>query len=536
MTPDMTNVVEASSLSAVTDIATNPPPHAHAPTHLPPLPLILYIARVPGSRDVFLTPMKPREKVVTAEDVQSSLYYVHVNGDETGDKLASVSVSSVNTNASQLLSGQENGVRRKPLLPQRHMAPLTPPYPIDDEDMSTWSRTSPVPQKPNRIARKPISSNSSNSCDQNGRGLPSRPLPSPPHDEEPCEPYDTSLHASKMHLLYHSDHTQIPNPYSSPVQPIEALPERHPSGSLTLIRRDPSSNEQWNVASIHDPPIPEVSSAALRNPSAAKRTKRGGAPVYLDISNPAYAQFIDTNNQATSRDSFTSSNSAESDPPPEGIFRRRLHMPGSQYGEHTYTRSSRPVSAFASSEEILNMRRTIRSSAMDSSTDVPTSTAAAVDDRKGKGYTFTSPWDGRCEFTTGAAGKSLKCRHILPQDQHHHHLNPRSPNDEIVSELRFNLPTSNKTATPVQEKRKSHLRGLLVHRRQKSSSEDHHAGGDDEEEEKMDLTLGQERAGGGFRGKEAKLGKLIIEPSGLGMLDLLVAANVALWWRAYERY
>ena len=51
----------------------------------------------------------------------------------------------------------------------------------------------------------------------------------------------------------------------------------------------------------------------------------------------------------------------------------------------------------------------------------------------------------------------------------------------------------------------------------------------------IDLSLGQERAGGGFGGKQAKLGKLIILPEGLGMLDLLVAANVGLWWRAYER-
>lgn len=51
----------------------------------------------------------------------------------------------------------------------------------------------------------------------------------------------------------------------------------------------------------------------------------------------------------------------------------------------------------------------------------------------------------------------------------------------------------------------------------------------------MDLSLGQEFAGGGFGGKQAKLGKLIIEDEGLKMVDLLVATNVALWWRAYEK-
>jgi hypothetical protein len=51
----------------------------------------------------------------------------------------------------------------------------------------------------------------------------------------------------------------------------------------------------------------------------------------------------------------------------------------------------------------------------------------------------------------------------------------------------------------------------------------------------MDLSLGQEFAGGGYGGKQAKLGKLIIEDEGLKMMDLLVAANMALWWRAYEK-
>lgn len=51
----------------------------------------------------------------------------------------------------------------------------------------------------------------------------------------------------------------------------------------------------------------------------------------------------------------------------------------------------------------------------------------------------------------------------------------------------------------------------------------------------LNLSLGKEYAGGGFGGKQAKLGKLIIRDEGLKMMDLLVAANMSLWWRAYER-
>lgn len=466
---------------------------------------------------------------MTAEDVQSSLYFVHINGDEGSEESLNVgsSSSSANTNASQLPPLPESSIRRKPTLPQRPAAPLTPPYPVDDDENFRSQGRSLSPSKPKRIARKPVKPIDPPSHAQNGLALPvlpRRPLPSPPRDEEPYEPFEGSLHASNLHLLRQADHTEIPNPYSPVLDYVEVpvsstdLPQ---PGSLTLIRRDPSSNEQWNVASIHDPPMHEVSSAALLNPSAAKRTKRGGAPVYLDISNPAYAQFTGTD-RAASRNSTASSNSSESDRPPEGVFRRRLHMPGSQYGEHVYSRSSRLTSGYGPSEDSSAIRRTIRSSA-DMSID---SSGPATDERRGKGYTFTSPWDGRCEFATGSAGRSLKCRHLLPQHQQGHGV----PLDHVVSELRFNLPTSSKTATVVQEKRKSYIRGL--HRRQ-GSSED---GGHYDDEGKMDLTLGQERAGGGFGGKQAKLGKLIIQPEGLKMLDLLVAANLALWWRAYERF
>jgi hypothetical protein len=50
----------------------------------------------------------------------------------------------------------------------------------------------------------------------------------------------------------------------------------------------------------------------------------------------------------------------------------------------------------------------------------------------------------------------------------------------------------------------------------------------------LDLRLGREKAGGGRKGKNAKLGKLIIEDEGLKMCDLVVAASMAVWWQYYE--
>lgn len=109
-----------------------------------------------------------------------------------------------------------------------------------------------------------------------------------------------------------------------------------------------------------------------------------------------------------------------------------------------------------------------------------------------------------------------------------------------VSELRFNLPTSSKVTTPRGEeslKRSSFFHKSRHSRNHASFSDSRPSSTEDVRSsfERMDLSLGQEFAGGGFGGKQAKLGKLIIEDEGLKMVDLLVAANIALWWRAYEK-
>lgn len=50
----------------------------------------------------------------------------------------------------------------------------------------------------------------------------------------------------------------------------------------------------------------------------------------------------------------------------------------------------------------------------------------------------------------------------------------------------------------------------------------------------MGLSLGREKAGGGNRGKRAKLGKLFVFDEGFKMMDLVVAANMGIWWAGWE--
>jgi len=190
---------------------------------------------------------------------------------------------------------------------------------------------------------------------------------------------------------------------------------------------------------------------------------------------------------------------------------------------------------------------------------------------KPKGYVFLSPWNGRCEFRTSTNGRSLKLRHVL--DPASVRIDPRevaqsirdaqamgrSRGDEFtsallgakpVSELRFNLPngalhraserdSASKSGRWDGNHLSGHLSKLLHHRSRSSDEEseddvDYDNDGHDQDTP-MDLSLGKEHAGGGNRGKRAKLGKLIIHDEGLKMLDLVVAANVGVWWTTWGR-
>lgn len=548
MTTDMAVPVQAGSLSSITHIAANPPLHPNASIGSHFQPLILYIARVPGSRDVFLTPIKPREKIVTAEDVQSSLYYLHLSsaGDVDPQDDAARS-SSVDTDASSLPTIGENKLLRKPVLPSRPPAgPKLAPHHRENIPPRLPQRQRPVtPPRPTEVTRLHGLSDMTNVAAS--RQLPDflpalPPRPPPPLSAAASQPLDRS-HDSRR-----TEHEAVAEPatyQSRGFMPSErserALRKTQDIGSLTLIRRDPLTSDQWNVAKIHDPPVREVSSAALLNPPhAGRRVKKAGAPLFLDITNPAYLAFAAFScldgRRSVSSDSFTK------DPPPEGTFRRRLYMPGSKYADHSYSQPSRDsrysISSFNAKGAIPKTMR--HGNEMDAAPAGP-----PLMDRRGRSYSFTSPWDGHCEFSTSASGQSLKCRHFLPDQQY----------AEQISELRFNLPVSSAgtPSTTREQKRGSYFRGM--HNRMRSVDSwgggpspdvvgdgigalgSRHGDGEDsgEEDDRLDLSLGQERAGGGFGGKQAKLGKLIVYPGGVGMLDLLVAANMGLWWRAWEK-
>jgi hypothetical protein len=183
---------------------------------------------------------------------------------------------------------------------------------------------------------------------------------------------------------------------------------------------------------------------------------------------------------------------------------------------------------------------------------------------KARGYAFYSPWDGRCEFRTGRAGRSLTCRHITAGGRDAY--NPLVARDRgrkgqgrsrqgslsavlgnsvesaPVSELRFNLPNADlfrkqqngqgdDARHPLYGRLDKLLRLDTWHDDDWNSSDEE----PDEEAAAFYMGLGQEKAGGGNRGKRAKLGKLIVYDEGQKMLDLVVAANIGIWWVAWEK-
>ncbi|KAI4728326.1 hypothetical protein E4T49_03955 [Aureobasidium sp. EXF-10728] len=520
----MASAIEARSLALLTTIASDPPVYPRNPTQLPHAPLTLYIVRVPGSKDVFLTPLKPREKVVSAEDVQSSLYFLHIDIPE--DDLLELPEEVIVPDAPT-----QSTISRKPL-------PTPPASPADGSPRQRSAvfdtkqqlgvpQRKPVRQSldlphipPRPSMRSPQSQHGQFTVNEHSDSRPS--FPRRPLSNQFLDPNVVSGRPSMSSRSSYATEGASRSSYEGPSTPEED--ER--CVSLTLIRRDPSSGFQWNVAKIRDPPVHDVSSVLGGDGSI--KTKKAGAPLFIEIYNPGYSKFLQSDHSRPvsrgSADLASLSPNLSSDH--DNTFRRRLYMDGSRFADHSYGHRKTPS---------WNCEQQTQHPSLQLNRQSLQAAPKALVDRRSKGYTFRSPWGGKCEFSTGAAGRSLKCKHVLE--------NPSSTASE-VSELRFNLPTGSTTrsiaSTDSGAKRSSVISRPAMHRH--STSEEFTDGplspGMErflDEHGNIDLSLGQERAGGGFQGKQAKLGKLIIEDEGIKMLDLIVAANMALWWRAYER-
>ncbi|KAL8700123.1 MAG: hypothetical protein Q9201_005629 [Fulgogasparrea decipioides] len=560
-------MIHAKSLSSVIELADNPPESSCLGPLIPDA-LVLYIARVPGSRDVFLTTAKPLQKVVTAQDIQSSLYYIHL--DSPDDEQLRENTNRGITGDAEL---NDTRIGRNPVYAENPIG-TSPLSNNSDVPMIYQPEISPTAfaQSPTslhncsvaaQIVRKPIGhrtqseaeSLSSNVASPNARVMGPRvmaphirpannPVFATSHNKENIAPRRWSEQPPTVQsllqprprvpdgisgLAYNKGSGFTSNGYRqgydlrNPDEMDNGNPDRrgqllnsgNQSLSLTLIRR--YNGSQKNVGTIFN------GSALGSSPETHPPGQQDD--ISIQISTPGYA-------------SFELSAPKEPSAGASHIFERRLRR--------IRKRSQSPE--LDQNGTNLKNNRTLRMStdfwrlSKPNIEDTPDTSMDLkhLEHRRPaniKGYGFSSPWNGTCEFSSGITGHALKCKHT-PQI--------RGSQAVTVSELRFNLPSPSNigAASPrilgspnrsTDGKRPPHFSSR--HRSEPFITEGYGRNSNDNEDtvDRFDLSLGQEHAGGGFGGKQAKLGKLIIEPEGLKMLDLVVAANMGLWWKAYER-
>ena len=550
--------------------------------------------------DVFLTTMKPQQKVVTASDVQSSLYYVHVDSPDDEGLLSSSDLRDSHDSEEvdfkeSTFAGNTAGVRRKPL-PLNSHRPEPPPKIYPHCQLPTYGQNSVT-----QVGRKPVGHSSRPAH----RSLDTAPV-LPPRSLLGPRPLKQRLHSTDSSTLpkflekqdidlrkWPKQPTAAPLPlpprshangetrYGLPYEnsPSMLEPPNEPTGkfsrrseswqseysanlrvdnkekhntsrklSLSLIRR--YDGQQWNVGKISD----KLEDSTMAQPAHA------GGGLSVELMTPGYAKFISGSSQKVQVDngipswvpfhpedriSHSDQDFQEKVCQDKVVFQRHLEISSKlkRLERRRMPNSSDPTLSGEVSRQSIELQAQDPQDSIDiKTTDSMQTQSTELTIASSKGYILQSPWNGVCEFTTGVAGRSLKCKHRATT------FSGAGSQSASVSELRFNLPSSKTFGSPAPKSpllgtpRESKRSSFFAHHQNRRYSSSFEAqengllGSKVEFADRLDLSLGQEHAGGGFGGKQAKLGKLIIEREGLQMLDLVVAANMALWWRVYERY
>ncbi|KAL7939352.1 hypothetical protein V8C35DRAFT_286407 [Trichoderma chlorosporum] len=436
---------------------------------------------------------------------------------------------------------QPPGDPNVPFNPQdANYAPYAPPLPprrfedsglgLSDSSSELNARAGPQQLGPSASRRKPVGSRQLSDIPQSRLSM----------DETARSRDQTRDRAATM------GHTR----QSRSLSPMKSSEYSTPPFTLSLIRRDPGTGDQWNVGKISSFEVNTLAGetgqpATYLSASSEQRSPRH-PPIDIHIESAGYAKFRGQPSSAIpprrSMDTDRAFTEMAQGPRADGMFYRQVSM--------SYSRSfgSAIRSKFHQMEQAARKKAHNRSGSEASANSLSSGeyksgspTSSRPDKMKPRGYTFTSPWGGRCEFRTGNGGRSLLCHHFLHEGEVGAY-NPLVPDaspsrsaSTVVSELRFNLPGSDlfpsgEVSKGDGDRRLGHFSKFI-----KSAMERYEDRDEDDVISPFDVNVGGERAGGGNRGKRAKLGKLIIYHDGLKMLDLLVAANMGLWWGTWER-
>ena len=627
--------VEAKSLSGINHLAANPPKFPRNPTEQKHEPLTLYIARVPGTNDIILSTLKPQLKNVTAEDVTTALYYLHLDSEEeiaaeaqTRDREPSTSSSVSNILRKPVGNTRPDDIQQEK--PCKVMEKVESMVQLEGKSISR----KPLPESArssidfvHRSSRPAMSleqSPASSTDETSPGGLPlmpddadgkhqvdsKTPMLRKPLGPRPLVPESvTGVSAlpgienqgpnstTQIKDFAFSSQPEGPQQLISPSRFAEVSDVNESvtmkAFSVTLIRRDPLSGAQWNVGKITG----RSSGIERLNRPIGPLARKPFYSMSVHIMNPSYSYFRSFPSasplpgtrgrltQAISYDKDTKASSGFHEPA-LSCFSTDVHMEGEDFWSTALKQRARALSDLSNTRGSGRDRRPMEEVPAPQTTSEVRDAAEAARNR-GKGYTFTSIWGGTCKFSTGPSGRNLKCSHTLP--------GPASPESStasvVVSDLRFNLPlgvdlskkalaargktlqripnqirdklNSSSTASPPLPPRPTQASSSALSGDEEapampprpsprdtgdmSSDEDSpgtasavpppsdtqhtlHSDGD----ARLDLSLGQEMAGGGNRGKRAKLGKLIIHDEGFKMLDLIVAANMSVWWTIWD--
>lgn len=484
---------------------------------------------------------------MTAQDIQSCFYYVHADSEKDEELLLSEEEAGT-----QQPSVRYEHIKRKPVKPARPPPQALPARSSFSTASSIYSKRKPVGHS-NLTFLSNAKRSSFNSASKviGPRPLPVRPksfdhtaqasplqkenldfrrrseLPGLSAPPLPLRPYEQKI--KDLEEAYGSNYARFEGRQSDPILHRQSLEEDFAMDwnrniSLTLIRR-------YNELQV--------------NAGKIKTERSANSDIALNLTSSGYGKFSTSqeNIQNMSNpgiEAITSATRISDSLPDLPSFKCQLRTVN---GTSKFTIPLRGPPGETTAGGMSSPRASLdRRDLMDWDQmgkdghlqETPFTSKPSV-----KGFSFCSPWGGLCQFVTGVAGRSLKCRHMR--------TSAHGPLDTVsVSELRFNLPSSTAlgspaSKSPLPEAARRSNRLSYFHRRQQSSldwREDARLPVADSEvdaDDRLDLSLGREHAGGGFGGKQAKLGKLIIEHEGLQMLDLIVAANMALWWKVYDK-
>ena len=557
----MAAAIEAQSLSSLTQLFANPPQYPRNPTHAAHPPLTLYIVRVPGSEgcirflsgdaftnetaDIFLTPLKPPSKTsIGPEAVQSCLYYLHVEQPE--DETLRKTLEEGKKAEEQRKSTEANIITRKAL-------PSTPyaNYPLSERP-PTPPKSYPYFQPPilgdqpdTQAARHAARCSHIYICADRRVSVRRKPVGPRPLDAEP-EP-DTARSIPRKPVSSAAKENEPPGPSrvggdSPSDDPSVSFPKEHvyltrsqgePLLHTTLIRRDPASGSQWNIGHI-----------AMSTDSLTQQET--SVPICIEISTPGYQRFWKKQSASPESSESHKLEAEDLNRPRQSSLESSKQCSSPSHGYHCF--SSHLM--WMSSDFLAPFARMGRSNLHGSHGRWRAGLAEAVSKPRAQ-FRFTSPWKGDCVFSTAVDGRSWRCRHTLQS-------NVRGEEDpgKDVAQIRFNLPWRNtlhagitneaisstaKHASTSQQAvgralRKTKHKSLTISSLDSASTQRTGRDGDESDDNdgsRLDLSLGREKAGGGFQGKSAKLGKLIIHDEGLKMCDLVVAASLGVFWQQY---